>query len=587
MTGPKRCDNNPGDPALPAAQTLKNLLPVLQWLPAYRRADLPHDLTAGVITAVLLIPQAMAFAALAGLAPAVGLYASILPPLLYALLGSSRTLSVGPVSITALMVASAVGSGASETGHLATVLTLTGLSGALFLLMAVLRLGALVHFISHPVLSGFTSAAAVMIILSQIGALTGIAMPRGIATLELVPALLQHLEMLHAPTLAIGAGTLAALVAGRGPLRRALGAAGLSPLTVTAISRATPLLVLAGATGLAVAGGPAVAGVALVGDIHAGLPPLTFGLLEPGQVTSLLPSAILISLIGYVQSVSVGKAMAHRRRQRLEPNQELLALGVANAGAAFTGGMPVAGGFSRSMVNFDAGARTQLAGVVAAGLVAAAALVLTPLFTHLPRASLAAVIVVAVTSLLDWREALAVWRYDAGEFLALAATFLGVLGLGLEWGLLTGAGVALALELWRSGHPHFAVVGRVPGTEHFRNVRRHQVETWPELVLLRVDESLFFANASLLEDVVGDALARQPSAVGLVLICSAVNRIDYSALETLESMSRELREAGVRLHLAEVKGPVMDRLEATGFRARFPGEIFLSTEQAVEALGGE
>lgn len=526
----------------------------------------------------------MAFAALAGLAPAAGLYASILPPLLYAVLGSSRTLSVGPVSITALMVASAVGSGASDAGHLTTVLTLTALSGGLFLLMAVLRLGALVHFVSHPVLSGFTSAAAVMIILSQLGALTGVPLPRGTAMLQLLPAFIDGLDAIHLPTLAIGAGAVAALTASRGPLRRALDMAGLPPLAVTAISRAAPLLVLAATTVLAFAGGPMFAGVALVGDIQAGLPPFTLGQIDPAQASALLPSAALISLIGYVQSVSVAKAMAHRRRQRLDPNRELFALGVANAGAAASGGMPVAGGFSRSMVNFDAGARTQLAGIIAAVLVAVAALVLTPLFTHLPRASLAAVIVVAVASLFDWREALAVWRYDGREFLALATTFVGVLALGLEWGLLTGAGVAVALELWRSGHPHFAVVGRVPGTEHFRNVRRHRVETWPELILLRVDESLFFANASLLEDVVGSTLAQHPRAVELVLICSAVNRIDYSALETLESMSRELREAGVRLHLAEVKGPVMDRLEAAGFRGRFPGEIFLSTEHAVEAL---
>ncbi|MBA1148807.1 STAS domain-containing protein, partial [Ectothiorhodospiraceae bacterium WFHF3C12] len=345
-----------------------------------------------------------------------------------------------------------------------------------------------------------------------------------------------------------------------------------------------PLAVVALTTLLVVALGLDTQGVAVVGRIDAGLPALSLAFTGVEDPLGFLPDAALIALIGYVESVSVAKVLAHRRRQRVDPNQELIALGLSNVGASVAGGMPVAGGFSRSMVNYDAGARTQLAAVITAVLVALAALALTPLFTHLPKATLAAIIVVAVASLVNWREAVATWRYDRADFLALAVTFAGVLATGLEWGLVMGLALSIAIQLWRSGHPHVAVVGRVPGTEHFRNIRRHQVQTWPNLLLLRVDESLFFANAGLLEDVVSEALDDAPNARHLVLICSAVNRIDFSALETLESLSTGLAEAGVSLHLAEVKGPVMDRLKAGGFCEHFPGEIFLSTEHAVEEL---
>lgn len=563
------------------------MLPAWEWMRRYRRSDLPADLAAGLITAVLLVPQGMAFAALAGVPPSMGLYASILPPVVYALFGTSRTLSVGPVSITALLVANAVAGLGPQPGsdaYLAAVLMLTGLSAAIFLAMGLLRLGALVHFISHPVLSGFTSAAAVIIVLSQMRALTGVPVPRGLPPYDTALVLARQLDAVNPPTLVLGLASIAALALSRTPLRRLLRRLGLSALAATGVARSGPLLILAAATAAVTWTGLDQSGVAVVGTIRAGLPPLSLGFLGAAPAAALLPSAVLISLIGYVQSISVAKVLAHRRRQRVEPNRELGALGLANAMAAVGGGMPVAGGFSRSMVNFDAGARTQLATLISAVLVAVAALLLTPLFAHLPRATLAAVIVVAVASLFDWREAVTTWRYDRGDFLALAVTFFGVLGEGLEWGLLTGVGVALAIQLWRSGHPHVAVVGRVPGTEHFRNIRRHDVETWSDVLLLRIDESLFFANASLLEDVIGDALSDYPHARHLVLICSAVNRIDYSALETLEGLNDDLREAGVTLHLAEVKGPVMDRLADTDLCRRFHGRIFLSTEEAIRSL---
>ncbi len=337
-------------------------------------------------------------------------------------------------------------------------------------------------------------------------------------------------------------------------------------------------------------------GIAIVGALPAGLPTpgwdfLQWNLLQGDQglqwsrVADLLPSAILISLIGYVESISVAKVLAHRRRQKINNNQELIALGACNIAASFTGGMPVAGGFSRSSVNFAAGARTQLAALITAALVAVVALFFTPLFYYLPKAALAAVIVVAVASLFDWRSFINTYHYDKADALTLAVTFAGVLLLNIELGLLAGVLVGVGAFLWRSSQPHVAIVGRIAGSHHFRNIHRHQVETWPELLLLRVDRSLFFANISYVEELVAEQAMEKPELKDLVIICSAVNSIDYSALETLEQLADSLRSAGIRLHLAEVKGPVMDRLRQQGVQHWLaPGQIFLSTQQAVEQL---
>lgn len=295
----------------------------------------------------------------------------------------------------------------------------------------------------------------------------------------------------------------------------------------------------------------------------------------------------MISLIGYVESISVAKVLAHRRRQKINNNQELIALGAANLSAAFSGGMPVAGGFSRSTVNFSAGAKTQLAAVITALLVALVTLFFTPLFFHLPKAALAAIIIVAVASLFDWRGFLDTYRYDKADGLTVLVTFVGVLAFDIEIGLLMGVGMAVGVFLWRSSRPHMAVVGRIPGTHHFRNVERHEVETWAQLLLLRVDRTLFFGNVSYVEEAVAEHAATKPELKHLVIICSAVNSIDYSALETLQELAVSLHNAGITLHLAEVKGPVMDRLarsDITGWLGA--GRVFLSTEEAVEQLCG-
>lgn len=552
------------------------LLP--QWLLNYRRDDLGGDLVAGLVTAILLVPQGMAFAILAGLPAQVGLYAGIVPPLVYALFGTSRTLAVGPVSVAAIMVATALAAHATPETWLASAAALALLSGGVLLLMGWLRLGVLVTLLSHPVLSGFTTAAAVVIIASQLpnvsglsfGGFSGFAEPFQIGV--------------HPAVLLLGLTSIAALLLMGRPLEMGLQRLGLDEKRARLLGRGGPLVVVALATAIAFI--PVLQpAIPVVGAIPAGLPSLSLAFLDGVDWLGLLPSAVLIALVGYVESIAIAKSLAHRRRESISPNRELLALGASNLGSAVVGGMPVAGGFSRTMVNFNAGARTQLAGLITALLVGLVALTLTDLLQFIPKAALGAIIIVAVAKLIDFGALKEAWRYDRLDAAVIVATFAAVLALGIEEGLLAGIGASLVLYVWRSREPHVAVVGRVPGSEQFRNVVRHSVETAPDLLLVRVDENLNFANAEFLEEHLSNLVNAQPELRHLVLIGSSVNHIDTSALSVLEKMVPVLREAGVTLHLADIKGPVRDRLERSALPGLLgDGRIFSCAHEALNAL---
>lgn len=566
------------------ARWLARALPALTWLRGYSRSDFQADTIAGLITAILLVPQAMAYGMLAGLPPQVGLYASVVAPIAYALFGSSRTLAVGPVAVAAVMVAGALASQTQGT-PVGNALVLALEIGLILLVMAALRLGAMVNFLSHPVLSGFTSGAAILILLTQIPPLLGIDAGHGMTTQGIAKTVYGQLGDVAPATLALGVTSIALLLFAGGPLRLLLRKWSGSE-AATLLARAGPLVVvflaLLAVVALDLDGSR---GVATVGPIPAGLPSLDLGFLRLGTWVALFPSALLIALIAYVESVSMAKILANRRRQRISANRELTALGAANVVAAFTGGMPVAGSFSRTMVNFAAGARTQIAGIVGALVIGLTLLFFAPWFERLPTATLAAIIVVAVLPLIDPAGVRALWRYQRSDAATLLLTLVGVLVFGIEVGLVIGLVVSLLAYIWRTSHPHVAVVGRIPGTEHFRNVLRHDVETWPTLALIRVDESLNFANIGVVEDFIMAHLAKHPRVEHLVLICSAVNHIDSSALETLERLVVNLREAGVTVHLSVVKGPVMDALERVDLPARMaPGRIFFRTDEAITHL---
>jgi SulP family sulfate permease len=571
----------------PVRFALVRHLPILGWGRAYNREDLSGDLLAGVITAILLVPQGMAFGLLAGLPAQAGLYASILPPIVYALFGTSRTLAVGPVSVASIMVAQALAGLPAGANHLSSALLLALLGGVVLLALGVARLGMLANFLSHPVLSGFTSAAAVIIVLSQLPSLIGLSLPARVPLAGLPAALGDGLARLNLPTLGLGVLSVALLLLAGSPLERALTATGISRARAGVITKTAPLAVVAITTALVAGFSLDVQhGVAVVGTLPEGLPIFALEIPTWSSVAQLAPAATLIAIVGYVESVSIAKTLANRRRQAIDPNQELLALGAANFAAAVSGGMPVAGGFSRTMVNYNAGACTQAAAIVTAVLVGAVALFFTPLLAHVPKAALAAIIIVAVSKLIDLRTAVAAWRYDRNDGAVLVATAAGVLLLGIEAGLTAGVVLSLLLYIWRASRPHLAVLGRLPGSEHFRNVKRYQdLETWPHLLLLRVDEHLSFANSAYLEQVLMEHVARAPKLKHLVLVCSGINGIDFSALEMLTKLISSLKDARVTLHLAEVKGPVMDKLRATGLLALLePGRVFLSAHEAVEVL---
>jgi SulP family sulfate permease len=560
-------------------------LPVLQWGRQYNRDTLLGDGVAALIVTVMLIPQSLAYAMLAGLPPEVGLYASVAPLLLYAVFGTSRVLAVGPVAVVSLMTAAAIGqhAAAGTPEYWAVAITLAFLSGALLLLMGVLRLGFLANFLSHPVISGFISASGLLIAASQLKTLMGVA-AEGHNLLELGQSLMAQLGRTHLLTLAIGVLTVAFLFWVRSGLKPLLVRLGFQTRAADVIAKTGPVAAIVVTAGLTWALQWQSQGVKIVGTVPQGLPPLTLPIFDLGLWQSLLVPALLISVVGFVESVSVGQTLAAKRRQRIVPDQELVALGASNLGAAFTGGFPVTGGFARSVVNFDAGAQTPAAGVFTAIGITLASLFLTPALYYLPQATLAATIVVAVLSLVDFSIFRKTWAYSKADFAAVLATLLVTLLQGVELGLVVGVAVSLALYLYRTSRPHMAEVGRVPGTEHFRNVLRHAVAVSPQVLGLRVDESLYFANSRALEDRINDAVASRPALKHVVLQCSAINDIDASALESLEAINLRLRDAGVRLHLSEVKGPVMDRLKSTHFLHDLGGEVFLTHHQAIRQL---
>ncbi|NNE40711.1 MAG: solute carrier family 26 protein [Marinicaulis sp.] len=570
------------------AGQINKTLPAAHWISTYERQYLTGDITAGVITAIMLAPQAMAYAMLAGLPPQTGLYASIVPLILYAGFGSSRTLAVGPVALVSLITADALGSiaGQGTEAYINAALALAIMVGLMNLALGFLRAGFLVNFMSHPVISGFTSAAAIVIGFSQLKHVLGVDLPRSHNIIEIVGNAAGMFSEFKWMTIGIAAAGVVFLVVSNGWLNGYLKSRGLSEERAIQISRTGPLfLVLASTIAVWALALAATHGVAIVGDIPSGLPPISVPPFEPGLWRALAPTAALITLIGFLESVSVAKALAAKRRQKIDPNREFVGLGFANIGAAFTGGYPVTGGFSRSSVNFQAGAATPLASIITAGLIALTVLFLTPIFYFLPKAVLAAIIITAVAGLVDWRMPKRLWRYDRAEAMSVIVTFLAVLTFGVEIGIVAGVVFSILVFLGKTAKPHIAIIGRVGTSEHFRNILRHEVHTDPKILMMRIDENLYFANSNYFEEQILHAMANHQSAENVVINCNAINMIDGSAMEALEALVENLREGGVTLHLAEVKGPVMDRLLKTDFLDRLkPGKVFLSAYDAMIEL---
>ena len=567
---------------------LARYLPILEWGRSYDRPALTSDLMAAVIVTIMLIPQSLAYAMLAGLPPVVGLYASILPLFAYALFGTSRTLAVGPVAVVSLMTASAAGAVAAPgtAAYWEAAITLAALSGVMLVVLGLLRLGFLANLLSHPVISGFISASGVLIATSQLKHILGVK-AGGETWPDMLSGLAGKIGEINLATLAIGVPATLFLFWVRKGLKPALQKLGLSPRAADMSAKAGPVVAVALSILAVIGFGLEPQGVSIVGAIPQGLPPFMLPSADLALIEALWVPALLISVIGFVESVSVAQTLAAKRRQRISPDQELIGLGASNIASALSGGYPVTGGFARSVVNFDAGAQTPAAGAFTAVGIALASLFLTPLLYSLPNATLAATIIVAVLSLVDVKTPQLLWAYSKADFAAHAATIAITLVAGVELGVIAGVAVGLLLYLWRASRPHAAIVGRVPGTEHFRNVERHKVLTLPHLLTIRVDESLTYLNARWLEEYVLEQVAERPALRHVVLMASAVNAIDASGLESLEAINHRLADGGITLHLSEVKGPVMDALKRSHFLDDLAGRVFLSQDTAFTELAND
>ena len=543
---------------------------MLTWLKGYRRELLAGDLGAGVLVVLMLVPQGMAYALVAGLPPVAGLYASILPALAYALFGSSMVQSVGPMAITSLMTATSLAalapSGSELYGAMAAQMAL--ISGVVLVLCGMLRLGFLSSFLSRPVMSGFTSGAALVIAASQLKVLLG-----------------GPLTAINPTAAAIGLLSLLLLWLARSQLGRQLQRLGLAAKSADMLSKLAPAAILLLATLLVWQQDWQHAGVALIGPIPAGLP--TLGLsLSLEQLRNLLAPSLLIGFMVFLSGQSAAVTLAQRRGERINTNQELLGLGAANVASALSGGFPVTGSISRSAVNYAAGANTPLASVITALLLAVLLLTPNAWLAWLPLPALAATIIIAVIGMLDVTTPREAWRYDRADAVAWLVTFSGVLLLGVEEGVMLGVVLSLGTVIWRASRPHIAVLGRLPGSEHFRNIERYAAETHPQIVLLRIDAGVFFGNAELISDHVLQTLTDQTR--HLVLVMTAINLIDTTGLYALAELNQSLTARGIKLHLAEVKGPLMDKLKHSDLLLKpLSGQVFISAVSAFDQLSQE
>jgi len=567
---------------------LERLFPALSWLKNYSRVQFGQDATAAFIVTMLLIPQSLAYAMLAGVPPEVGLYSSILPLVLYAVFGTSTSLSVGPVAVASLMTATSLAAIAEQgsASYLTGAITLALLSGVMLVIMGVMKLGMVTNLLSHSVISGFISASGIIIALSQLKHIFGI-QAHGDNVVTQILSMLENIGDFNPVTFVVGVSVVLFLLLARRYAKRFFLMLKVPEASAASLAKTAPIIGVLSSLGIVYAFDLQAHGVAITGIIPAGLPHLSLSLPSLELVKSLALPALMISIIGYVESISVGKTLGAKRREKVKPNQELIGLGAANIASGVSGGFPVTGGFSRSVVNFDAGAVTQLAGVMTAIGIMIASLVLTPVLFFLPKATLAATIIVAVTTLIDFSILKKTWSFSRSDFYAVLATIIVTLLFGVEVGVASGVGLSILLHLSRTSRPHVAEVGLIEGTEHFRNVKRYEVKTSPNLLCLRPDESLFFVNAAFLEDYIIDSINKRQEITHVVIQCSAVNEIDFSALEMLESLNDQLLTLGIKLSLSEVKGPVMDHLECSGFLQHLSGRVYLSQYQAFKDNEGE
>ena len=551
---------------------LKQFIPALQWLPKYGNAQLKGDLSAGLTVGVMLIPQGMAYAMIAGLPPIYGLYASTIPLIIYAILGTSRQLAVGPVAMVSLLTAAGIGAiaeGGTET-YIALTIALAFFVGIIQFLLGAFRLGFLVNFLSHPVISGFTSAAALIIGLSQLKHLLGVDIPRSHHVHEILLNAIERFGEINWSTFAIGIGGIV-LIKGIKKVNKSI------PGPLLAVVFGIAAVYLLGLTSQ---------GVKIVGEVPSGLPSIGAPQFDFSTIQTLLPIALAISLVSFMESIAVAKAIQSKHKNyKVDSNQELIALGLANVGGAFFQSYPVTGGFSRTAVNDQAGAKTGMASIISALLIVLTLLFLTPLFYYLPKAILASVIMVAVFGLIDYKEAKHLWYANRSDFWMLIVTFVATLALGIEQGIGIGVVLSLAMIIFRTTRPHVAVLGKVPDTHFYRNVERFdQVEARKDLLIVRFDAQLYFANINYFRDKLEDLIAAKGEHLKKVIInAESINNMDSSAVHAISDIVQELRDNGLEICFTGVKGPVRDALVKGHLMEKIGAQnFFMSVQEAVD-----
>ena len=551
---------------------IRQFFPITDWLSTYSKAQLRGDLSAGLSVGVMLIPQGMAYAIIAGLPPIYGLYACTVPLFIYAILGTSRQLAVGPVAMVSLLTASGIGllaEGGTEL-YLLLAVTLALMVGVFQFLLGLFKLGFLVNFLSHPVISGFTSAAALIIGLSQLKHLLGVNIPRSHHVHEILLHAIKEFGAINWITFGIGLSGILLIKGAKKYLK------------------AIPGQLLAVFFGIALVGGLGLTdqGVKIVGEVPKGLPAFALPSFDIGYLEALLPIALTISLVSFMESIAVAKAIQARHKDyKVVPNQELIALGAANIGGAFFQSYPVTGGFSRTAVNDQAGAKTGMASIFSALLIILTLLFLTPLFYYLPKAILASVIMVAVFGLIDYKEAIHLWKSDRTDFWMLAITFIATLSLGIEIGIGIGVLLSLAMVIYKTTQPHVAILGQVPNTHFYRNVERFgQTIERKDLLIIRFDAQLYFANVNFVKDTLETYIKQKGRTLEAVILnADSTNNIDSSAVHALEEISGNLKERGLNLYLTGVKGPVRDALGKSHSIDIIGREnFFMSVQEAVD-----
>lgn len=566
----------------------RSYVPLITTLNHYQRQDLSHDIMAGLIVGMVTIPQAVAYALLAGVPPQSGLYACLLPMVLYAVFGSSKQLVVGPVAVAALLVTATVSELAPRysEAYLGITTLLCLQVGLILGLLRLTKMGGLVTLLSHPVINGFVNAAAILIIISQLPGLTGISIEDTTNPATALMGVAAQFNQLNPTALTFGVIALLFLLVSRPLIAWLLSTAAVAEPNTHPLTRVGPMLcAVVAATVVALFG--LKDDLSTVGIIPAGLPHITLPPMSLSLWLELLPAALIIAIVSYVESYSIGTTLAARSDDRINANQELIALGLANLGAGMTGAYPVAGSFSRSSVNFAAGGRTPISSLVCALVIILTLLFFANLFVTLPNAVLAAIVMTSVLGLIDFSKIRHNWHIYRDDSITELATLLLVLVAGVELGLLAGVALSIALFIRNSSQPNITQVGRLGDSEQFRSVKRYSVQLHEQILALRIDENIFFANASQIEEKLIRRVSGRHGTKHLLLVCNAVNRIDATGLSMLLRVNQQLQRTGVQLHFSDIKGPLMQQLEQTELPGGISGDIFFNADQAFKSLTGD